>query len=262
MIVLPELTLQGIGVSQFMSLDGTSRICDFIKNQDLTIQFEKTLKEVMGGDGLFPIDSFYDEAKGNVALTAAQMDFESAKAFAGANAYAKGADTLWKIAEQILVPATTPYTYTLEMGAVLVATSDRLRYLDTATDTYLPMTRVGVAPAAITEYQISAAGLITFHSTAAGKTVRADYQYTATNTEGITVTTIAVPQYGMFVHRGNYIKTDGSLGVVQTTIYKCRFRGAIQFDWKRGEAVAPKLEFQLFDPGRADKGALKIVRVV
>ncbi len=260
---MPEFTFQGVGVSQFMSLDASSRICDFLKNQDLTIRFEKTLKEVMGGDGMFPIDSFYDEASGSVSLTAAQIDFDFARAIAGDGTYATGPDsTIWQIAEQFYVPTATPYTYTLEKGATMVTTTDRLRYYNAATSAYLPMTRVGVAPATGTEYQISGTGLVTFHSSAAGRTILADYRYTAANTESITVTTIAVPQYGRFIHTGNYIKADGSLGVVQTTIYKCRFRGAIQFDWKRGEAVAPKLEFQIFDSGISDKRVLRIVRVV
>lgn len=254
---MPAYTFQGVGKSQFRSLDGSSLICEFLYNQDLTIQLEKSTQKWYGGDGIFPIDMFDTDASGMVSLTAARFDMKYADAF-DTGAQSTGADEFWELSEKILVPAGL--SATLEHGADLVASSDTLRMLNTTKDVYEPMTRVVIAPAASGEYQITVAGVITFHADDAGKTVLADYKYDVTNTEAATIKTVITPQYGMFIHQGGYLSNE-IIKRVQTVIYKCRFRGSIQFDWKRGEASAPKLEFEIFDADRADQAAIKIARV-
>lgn len=82
--------------------------------------------------------------------------------------------------ERVTIPSAAAYTYQLEKTTPTAATF----YVEDITVAGTPWSNVSpAAPAATTEYSVTAGGLVTFHSSDAGTTVDIRYTYTPTTVE-------------------------------------------------------------------------------
>jgi hypothetical protein len=202
---------------------------------------------IRAGDSPYPDYIFDQDRDDKITIENAEFDINMFAIMQGASV-SKADDVQFDKYEEFALGAGVT-SYTLSEGATLVPSSDEIYYRDSGDSYGTKLARVDIAPTA-REYQISAAGTITFHADDAGKKYFAIYKHTQDDAISAYLTKDSKTVPFKLVHSFKMHKKDSDDIIYgQLTVFKCQALGAWNLDQQRKQATAPSCELQILDPG-------------
>lgn len=230
--------------------------------QDMKISFSGSTDKVYGGDGFAPIYIINKDQDITVTFTEARFGLEYLNLVRGANMESEG--LLVFDDGPSLISSGTSYTVagsltTIVPEETIVTLSDDADGEENATS----LVYVAESPSA-GEFTITANGEITLGQEASNKYITVSGVYTTSDTVSAAITTTSLPGFVMLRHKSMPIEIgdSGDKVVIHTIIYKARSTGSLDVDYKRQEASAPELEFDVFDSGRKDGVILRMTQEI
>jgi hypothetical protein len=218
----------------------------------MTISISTSTEKVYGGDSIFNFYEFVKEKSCTFEFTNATFNLGMIQLSQGTTVVAG------ECYGSEVVTANT-HAAQLAQTANITTILSEITVVDNATG--LKLTPVSGTPANANEVKVAANGAVTFYTTIAdGLQYTISYVYRPTaGTAGTDILTTSVPGFVELRHISKQIvmpptETDaGGTYRVHTRVYRARCDGALNIDFKRGAASAPKLKFASLDPQRADK---------
>mgnify|MGYP001323086182 CR=1 FL=1 len=231
----------------------------FERLNKMTINIDAKQQRVYGGTSKYSFHLTEQDAESGIQLENAVLDFNQLIAATGAD-ISTGSKAVPKTEKFAVL---TGATATLSKGSSLIATSDKLVVASKDhASAGMQLSRVASAPTA-QQYSITAQGVITFgDTTLIGKTIRAFYDYTATNATSAAVKTTTKNKAYKFVAYGKAIddETNTPFDVV-IIVHKSQMLGTFSLDQQRKTATANSLELAVLDANRADDNVIEIIAV-
>ena len=256
------IVLNGVGKAYVSStVNGKAQVTPMGTMQDIKISFSGSTDKVYGGDGLAPIYIINKDQDITVTITEARFGLEYLNLVRGADMESEG--LLIFDDGPSLIESGTSYTVSGELTTIvpeetIVTISDDADGEENAT----PLAYVAASPGE-GEFTITANGEVTLGAEVTNKYISVSGMYTVSDTVSAAVTTASLPGFVMIRHKSMPIDLDdGKKVVIHTVIYKARSTGSLDVDYKRQEASAPELEFDVFDSGRKDGVILRMTQEI
>lgn len=213
--------------------------------QELKIEFDVSIDNIYGGDGLFNIDTLVKEKTINITATDAKLDLSQIRLMMGSQITTAGnnpTDTLWAINE-LHAPVAS--------GASFLVNNPT-----TITDVQVVNTDNNYVLVNGTDYSVSTAtGSITINGTANSQSITGyavSYQYSTTGVDRLDFLSTEVPFPVQIVHHGSFLQKDGTMRGIETVFYQALASGKFTIDAKRATAEASTVSLTVLDPERAD----------
>ena len=246
-----DLVLEGVGSANLINPDGTLTPLGVL--QDMTISITTSTEKVYGGDSIFNFYEFVKEKTCTFEFTNATMNLGMIQLSQG---------TAISVGECYGNDVVTCNTLSAQLSQTANVTQNMSEITIVNNVTGAKLTPVVGTPASATEVKISAAGVVSFYTGVAdGTSFTVSYVYRPiTGTTGTDILTTSIPGFVELRHVSKSIimpvsaqNPTGGTYRVHTRIYRARCDGAMNIDYKRGTASAPKLKFASLDPQRTDK---------
>ncbi len=237
------------GVPELIITDFSTKVvlARLLKAVDVKVSLDFPSEDLYGGNDLFPFFSVDKERKGTVTMSNALFNAGLLGASMGASVTRGTTAEVLVMGEAHTVPAATTYTVDLTNKSTAVADSVKVRYDGGAE---FEIVTAGSEEAGKCSY---ASGTLTFAAADASEAILADYVYTVTDGDIISVLSnslIPVVQIQMV----NTMKDlDGNTFKETITVYKAKASGKTELGQSRGKASEHALEYTILESGRSDK---------